>query len=403
MASRTTNISRRGDSWVVRFRRDGWQAWRSFKTKDEAELFLAQAMVRKVQAQPEPAMRTIRLTPFAEEWLTDHRIRVSEQTYVNYESVLRVHVLPSLGHLELRQITRKTLDSFVSDWATGGPLFQERARSLREREAERARAEGRPLRHIRMGNSPKTISNGIVVLCAMLGRAVEWGYLAVNPATNLRRPRDDRQAGELMHPLDADAVRALLEATDGQFARTLVMTAVMTGMRRGEVLALTWGDVDWRRNRIHVRRSIGFNGQAKQPKTRRSVRAIALAPTLVSELRLHRVASSFSGEDDLIFASKRGTPLDGRNMVRELFDPAVRRAGLSRMRFHDLRHSFASLLIAQGAHPKYISEQLGHASAQITMDRYSHLFDQSYSDESDKLEEALFGAAPATRREAVDA
>lgn len=384
--ARKQNLHRRGSSWVVRFRRDGRQVWQSFDTKDAAERFLAEGMVRKAQAQPEPALRTIRLERFADEWLTDHRIRVSEQTYVNYESVLRVHVLPSLGQLELRQITRKTLDSFVSDWATGGPLFQERARSLRAREAERARAEDRPPRHIRIGNSPKTVSNGIVVLCAMLGRAVEWGYLAVNPASNLRRPRDDRQAGELMHPLDADAVRALLEATDGQFARTLVMTAVMTGMRRGEVLALTWGDVDWRRNRIHVRRSIGLNGQAKQPKTRRSVRAIALTPTLVSELRRHRLASSFSGEEDLIFASKRGTPLDGRNMVRELFDPAVRRAGLPRMRFHDLRHSFASLLIAQGAHPKYISEQLGHASAQITMDRYSHLFDQSYSDESDKLE-----------------
>lgn len=237
----------------------------------------------------------------------------------------------------------------------------------------------------------------------MLGRGVEWGYLAVNPAAGLRRPRDDREASEQMRTLDADAARALLGATDGQFARALVMTAVMTGMRRGELLAVTWGDIDWRRSRLHVRRSIGLHGQAKQPKTRRSVRAIALTPTLVSELRRHRLASGFSGEDDLLFPSSRGTPLDGRNMVREIFDPAVRRAGLPRMRFHDCRHSFASLLIAQGAHPKYISEQLGHASAQITMDRYAHLFDQSYGDESDKLEAALFGATPETEVEAVQA
>jgi integrase len=102
------------------------------------------------------------------------------------------------------------------------------------------------------------------------------------------------------------------------------------------------------------------------------------------------MASSFKGDDELIFPSERGTPLDGRNMVRRLFEPALRKAGLPRMRFHDLRHCFASLLIAQGEHPKLISEQLGHASIQITLDRYGHLMDQSCGDASDRLEAALF-------------
>jgi integrase len=102
------------------------------------------------------------------------------------------------------------------------------------------------------------------------------------------------------------------------------------------------------------------------------------------------MASSFKGEDDLIFPSERGTPLDGRNLVRRYFEPALRTAGLPRIRFHDLRHTFASLLIAQGEHPKLISEQLGHASVQITLDRYGHLMDQSYGDASDRLEAALF-------------
>jgi integrase len=245
----------------------------------------------------------------------------------------------------------------------------------------------------------------------MLGRAVEWNYLAVNPAANLRRPRDERQASDNMHALDATEVRALIEAagaiTDeslspaerqrrAQFARALVMTAAMTGMRRGELVGVTWGDVDWRRNRLHVRRSVGLGGRITKPKSAKSVRAIALTPTLVAELKRHRLAARWSDEDDLLFSSSHRTTLDGRNMVREVFDPAVRRAKLPKMRFHDLRHTFASLLIAQGAHPKYISEQLGHASVQITMDRYSHLFDQSYSDESDKLEAALFGASDTT-------
>jgi integrase len=105
------------------------------------------------------------------------------------------------------------------------------------------------------------------------------------------------------------------------------------------------------------------------------------------------MASGFKGEDDLIFPSDRGTPLDGRNVVSRQFEPALRKAGLPRMRFHDLRHTFASLLIAQDEHPKLISEQLGHASIQITLDRYGHLMDQSYGDASERLENALFGDA----------
>ena len=107
-------------------------------------------------------------------------------------------------------------------------------------------------------------------------------------------------------------------------------------------------------------------------------------------LREHQLASVFSGEDELVFTNT-GRPLDGGNIVRREFKPALRRAGLPQIRFHDLRHSFASLLIAQGEHPKYISEQLGHASVQITLDRYGHLMPQSYGHAGDRLEQTLFG------------
>jgi Phage integrase, N-terminal SAM-like domain len=135
-----TNIRRRGKSYVVHFRRDGRQVWRSFKTKDEAELFLASANLRKAQGQIEPPSRTKKLAAYAlEDWLPYVRSRVGEQTAVNYENVLRVHLLPTLGHLELRQITRRTLDEFVSDWSIGGPLFQQRVRAGSEARASPSR------------------------------------------------------------------------------------------------------------------------------------------------------------------------------------------------------------------------------------------------------------------------
>src|SRR5436190_12395248 len=115
-----------------------------------------------------------------------------------------------------------------------------------------------------------------------------------------------------------------------------------------------------------------------------------MPPTLVNALQAHQLASGFSGEDELLFTTT-GKPLDRGNLVRREFKPALRRAGLPQVRFHDLRHTFASLLIAQGEHPKYISEQLGHASVQITLDRYGHLMPQSYGHAGDRLEQALCG------------
>jgi hypothetical protein len=123
-----------------------------------------------------------------------------------------------------------------------------------------------------------------------------------------------------------------------------------------------------------------------------------MTPSLLSELRRHLMASPFKGEEELVFSTPRGTPLDGNNLVRRDFKPALRRAGLPQIRFHDLRHSFASLLIAQGEHPKLISEQLGHASVQITLDRYGHLMPQSYDHAGERLEAALFGSTPAVNR-----
>ena len=129
-----------------------------------------------------------------------------------------------------------------------------------------------------------------------------------------------------------------------------------TNRRRGELLALRWGDVDWNSRRVWVRRNVTNRSVFQEPKTRGSVRAIAMLTTLATALREHQMASPFKDADDLIFSTQKGTPVDGHNFVRRVFDPALRRAGLPKIRFHDLRHTFASLLIAQGEHPKLISE-----------------------------------------------
>lgn len=395
--ARQTNIRRRGHSWVCYFRIGGRQIQRSFADRDyggtagareAAKLYLAQSQAKKITGQFRRPTKIL-FRDFAREWLRDYaKGNVKVRTLETYEGSLRNHLIPELGDLYLSEISRKTIDALVADWLAGGPRYQERLRVARELEAKRAKEERRDPQAVRLGRAPGTISNAITPLREMLGHAVEWEYLIANPAAGVRRPRVERTEMRFLEPA---AVRAFLEKAKPEW-RTLFLCAVTTGMRRGELVALRWGDVDWQSGRIWVRRNANRHGDFQEPKSRGSVRAIAMPASLVSALRLHRMASLFKGEDDLIFSTAKGTLLDGHNVVEREFKPTLRRAGLATIRFHDLRHTFASLLIAQGAHPKLISEQLGHASVQITLDRYGHLMDQSYGDASDKLEATLFGS-----------
>jgi integrase len=228
----------------------------------------------------------------------------------------------------------------------------------------------------------------------MMGHAVEWGYLSRNPALGVKRPRV--QGGlEEMRVLTREQLERLVEHARPE-AQLGIRTAAFTGLRRGELFALRWSDVDGPRRRLWVRRSVTRDGEFQQPKARRSVRAVAIPDSLVRQLLEHRMASRFKGDDELVFPNERGGPVDAGNFVRREFKTALRRANLPEIRWHDLRHTFASLLIAAGEHPKLVSEQLGHSSTAITMDRYGHLFDQSYGDASDRLETVLYGPAAAS-------
>jgi integrase len=153
-----------------------------------------------------------------------------------------------------------------------------------------------------------------------------------------------------------------------------------------ELLGLKWEDVDFGGNRIHVRRSL-WKGRFTTPKSRRSRRAIDMAPTLKAALA--RLPSRFKGE--LVFATRDGKALDPDSFSNRDWARVLRRSDLQRIRFHDLRHRYTSLLIAQGAHPKYIQAQLGHASIQTTLDRYGHLMREMHQAEARKLDRLVLG------------
>jgi integrase len=336
--ARRTNIHRRGKSWVVYFRVNGRQIWRTFSdreyggsvgAREAAELWLAQSQAKRLRGEFRRPVK-VRFRDFADEWLKVYaKPNVKPRTYEAYEGSLRVHLVPEFGDLYLTELSRRTIDAFVADWLAGGPSYEERLRLAREEEAKRAKEERRDAPPVKLGHSPGTISNALTPLREMLGHAVEWEYLTANPALGVKRPRVERNE---MHVLGPAEIGKLLEKAEGA-GRVAILTAVTTGMRRGELLALRWGDVDWFSRRIWVRRNVTNRGVFQEPKTRGSVRAIAMPATLVTALREHRVASPFSGEDDLIFASEKGTPLDGHNFVRRVFEPALRKRACRRSAF----------------------------------------------------------------------
>jgi integrase len=246
---------------------------------------------------------------------------------------------------------------------------------------------------------PKTINNTLVPLKEMFMHAVRWGYLRENPAQYVEKPRVPHREMDFLTP---DEVRYFLSTLPPE-KYPFYLTAILTGMRLGELLAMKWPYLDWQRGQYVVRESV-YKGRFIEPKSNSSKRAINLPGVLLEALRRHRARQAEMklrmGETyqdhELIFCSAAGSPLDRGKVLKREFWLLLKQAGIRRIRFHDLRHTFATLLIAQGESPKYIQAQLGHASIQVTMDRYGHLLPDVNQQAARRLEENLF--SPSVRK-----
>jgi integrase len=203
-----------------------------------------------------------------------------------------------------------------------------------------------------------------------------------------------------MVALSADETRRLFEAARGDRLETLYILAVHTGMRQGEMLALRWQDVDMENAVVSVKRTltrIGGKVAFGEPKTKKSRRSIRLAPQAVEALRLHlerqlrdkEILGDRYQDQGLIFTTDTGAPINPSNLRQRSFTPLLKRAGLPHMRFHDLRHTCATLLLSRGVHPKFVQELLGHATIAITLDTYSHVLPSMGNATTKAMEDAL--------------
>lgn len=359
-------IVKKGQRYYLKYYVAGKQIWKAAGTrKRDAERMLTD-IVHQIDRGEYRELKPIMFAEFADKWLKEHvgggSLKPSTQEF--YRQILEHHLVPYFGGYELAQITLEEVQRFVSVKVKGGKL------------------------------SAQTINHLITVLKGMSKHAVRWGYLRNNPALYVERPKIlDKE----MDFFTKEEIGVFL-AHVPPMRYALFLTAIMTGLRQGELLAMKWGNLDWNLGQYFVKESL-YQGRFLEPKSRKSKRAIDLAPTLLRELKQHQVrqyekrlqAGSNYQEFDLIFCTESGTPLDPKNLVKRAFNPALKAAGIRHIRFHDLRHTYTALLIAQGESPKYIQNQLGHASIQTTLDRYGHLMPDTHKEAAKRLDEALFG------------
>ncbi len=225
--------------------------------------------------------------------------------------------------------------------------------------------------------------------------AARHRYIPYNPYLDAEKPRADQsediETGDAeLRILNPSEINAFIKATEDQKYHTLFRLAIMSGARQGELLGLKWSDVIWKDSQIHIQRT--FNNQAwYKPKTKASNRKIDLGPSMMAELKKWKIACP-PNNLNLMFPNESGRPINHNNLVNRYYVPALEKAEIEIIRFHDLRHTYASLLIRQGENPKYIQKQMGHSKVSTTLDIYAHLFSKVNQEAACRLENNVFNA-----------
>jgi integrase len=320
----------------------------------------------------------VTLAEFAREWLAAIESTVRPATHYSYSRNVKLHLLPYLGSARLVSIDAGALNSLYARLLTDG---------------RRNQAGG--------GLSPRSVRYLHTITHRMLKDAVRWSRLARNPADAADPPKAAASARSEMVTWTAAEVRAFLAGTrDDRLGPAFVMLAT-TGARRGEVLGLRWTDLDT--CRASIRQTVITENHAVhigEPKTAKGQRMITLAPATIAALREHRRRQAAerllmgAGWTDhgLVFCHVDGGPLHPERFSRT-FAERSRQLGLRRIRLHGLRHTWATLALADGVHPKVVQERLGHATIGITFGTYSHVTRGMHADAAALIAGRIFGTA----------
>lgn len=308
----------------------------------------------------------VTLDEFARQWLEAVESSLRPSTFRRYADMLRVHILPQLGTRQLAKLAPIDLQRFYAN-------------------------------RLASGLSSTTVHHLHVMLHRVLKQAERWGMVTRNVASMVDAPR--RTFPEIT-TWNLEQVNQFFAITDQHELAALWRLALLTGMRRGELLGLMWDDIDLDRGTLAVRRTLsrgnGGRWELGQPKTAAGRRSIALPASCVTSLRKHRARQNEErlrlGElwedHGFVFTNRTGNMLHV-NSLDLAFKKVTAASGLPLIRFHDLRHTSATLLLAQGVHPKIVQERLGHADITMTLNRYSHVTPDMQRLAADTLDAAL--------------
>jgi len=319
------------------------------KTREEVAGKLTEALQKHRQGLP-VAFEKQNLGQFLERWLEDSvKPSVRPNTYSSYEQNVRLYLKPHLGSIQLSRLTPQHIQSFMNA-------------------------------QLKEGRSSRLINYQRTVLRCALNEAVKWNLVARNAAALVDPQRYIK--GEIV-PLNAEDANKFLEAIKGDPLETVFHVALSLGLREGEILGLRWQDVDLDKRIVHVRCSlqrIDKKLRLVEPKTEKSKRTLPIPDSLLSSLRAHRTkqledklaAGAEWQENGLAFTTSRGTPLSARNVIRS-YHRLLAKGKLKRRRFHDLRHSCATFLLAKNIPARTVMDILGHSNISLTMNTYSHV------------------------------
>lgn len=345
---------------------DGRQHSVYAKTRADLQVRLAQAIREQSELGFVTGPRQT-LAQYLTHWCDNVKAaRLKPRTMERYRGVIRSHVIPAIGHLTLAKVTPQHLERLYAQ----------------------------------MRVSPASIRYTHQVLHSAFAHALRVRVISRNPAAGVAPPKPSQR--EMLY-LDPAEARAFLGAVVDDPLGPLYALALTSGLRLGELLALRWSDVDLSHATLAVRHTLHYMAgrwSLTEPKTPRSRRQVALSETALAAIRRQKARQAAdrlgAGEawtdHGFVFADAFGEPLHGSRITERRLRPLLKSYALPSIRFHDLRHTAATLMLAGGVNPKVVSEMLGHASVAITLDRYSHVIPSMQEDAARRMDQVLSDA-----------
>lgn len=358
---------------------------RRFDRKKDAEDFLTQKQHKyrkRRSGEPYAEPSDEPFNKHLDEWFNQHKQSIANTTSTRYKSLMDVHIKPELGESPLKELDARMLDNF----------YQEKL------ESGNTQTEG--------GLSKSSVHQIHVIIHSALKKAKNHRKIKHNPAEIASPPSPDSE--KQMNYLNLEESLKLIKVSNQESGYPLLYEfAILTGLRRGEILGLRWEDVDFEKNKASIRQTYvqlsDGTMEYEDPKTSSGQRVVSLPEQSIKRLKQHRTQQkkremafqSAWPDNDLIFRTKNGKPIDPSNLIRD-FKKVLEKADLDDIAFHDLRHTHATLMLKQGEHPKVVQERLGHKSISITLDTYSHVLPDLQEDAAQRLGDNIYGSLSLT-------